>query len=359
MIKRIIVFMVLLLFPAAVFSQSADAALEKYYSNTHNSKTVIKLQYLDSLQKIFPGDYRFTYEKSIALIQNEEYKEATHILDSLVASGVRSELVYCLWINCYMNADNRAKAKEAADSAYAAFPNSARVLCEVGYVEKDRGNEYAAVLDWESGIHEDPHYSENYIPLIDYNYSLNERIWSVIYGEIYLNISHIERNIERVSAKAFDAVFSSLAKPGDSIPMYRFCAIRKSYKPGVIDSAKYPFTFASQLEMIHSYTKLCAGNKFDKSLKSLVWLFDIFDSAWQKSIYAAKWKNPVWEYHAELKKSGLLEPYIYLMYRAGSPEEFAEYAKTNRQKLQKLAKYLIANPIKLTKDFQISKVNDY
>ena len=357
--KRYFSIMILILMPFVMYAQNAESDLKKYYSATGGGSLTSKVAYLDSLQKIYPKDFRFTYEKSIAYIQNEQNKVATEILDSLVASGVRNERVYCLLINCYMEQQKVKKAKATADSAFSVFPNSARVLCECGYVEKALKNEYAAVLDWEEGIHQNPLYSENYIPLMNYNYDLNERIWTLIYGEIYLNISTIERNIEGVSAKAYDAAFSALAKCGDSVSLYRFCTIRRSYIPGVSDTTKYPFTFAAQLQMIHAYNSLCSANNFDKSLKSLAKLFDRFDDAWQKSIYAKRWKNPVFEYHRILKNEGLLEAYIYLMYRAGATEEFSAYAQKNPATMQRLAKFILSNPLKLTEEFNISKINDY
>jgi tetratricopeptide (TPR) repeat protein len=69
-------------------------------------------------------------------------------------------------------------------------------------------NEYAEVLGtengseaiklWEKGIEVDPNYSSNYYNAGMYYYAKNEKIWSVIYGEIFINLESYSSRTEHI-----------------------------------------------------------------------------------------------------------------------------------------------------------------
>src|SRR5205823_4936330 len=67
------------------------------------------------------------------------------------------------------------------------FPNSGALYKEYGdllWINKD----YTAIKQWEKGIEMDPDYSGNYYNACKYYYLSTDKIWSIIYGEIFLNI---------------------------------------------------------------------------------------------------------------------------------------------------------------------------
>jgi tetratricopeptide (TPR) repeat protein len=82
-------------------------------------------------------------------------------------------------------------------------------------------NEYAEVLgtengteaikQWEKGIEQDPSYSSNYYNASKYYYSKNEKVWCVLYGEIFVNIeSYSARTAEMkdVLTEAYKKLFA-------------------------------------------------------------------------------------------------------------------------------------------------------
>ncbi len=48
--------------------------------------------------------------------------------------------------------------------------------------------DYSAIKQWEKGIETDPGFSRNYYNATKYYYFTTDKVWSVLYGEIFLNI---------------------------------------------------------------------------------------------------------------------------------------------------------------------------
>ncbi|HLY68313.1 MAG TPA: tetratricopeptide repeat protein [Puia sp.] len=77
------------------------------------------------------------------------------------------------------------------------FPKSGVLYNEYGEVlGTENGNE--AIKLWEKGIEVDPGYSSNYYNASLYYYAKNEKIWSVIYGEIFINIESYSSRTEHI-----------------------------------------------------------------------------------------------------------------------------------------------------------------
>ena len=76
------------------------------------------------------------------------------------------------------------------------FPKSGVLYSEYGEV-LGTNNGVDAISQWEKGIESDPGYSGNYYNACKYYYAKNEKAWSLIYGEIFVNLeSYSKRSTE-------------------------------------------------------------------------------------------------------------------------------------------------------------------
>lgn len=70
------------------------------------------------------------------------------------------------------------------------FPNSGPLYSEYGellWAKKD----FSAIEQWETGIRVDPAYSGNYYNAARYYFFAKDKIWSLIYGEIFVNMESL------------------------------------------------------------------------------------------------------------------------------------------------------------------------
>ena len=98
---------------------------------------------------------------------------------------------------CFQLAGNVYKALEEVkecDKVYKKglkkFPKSGALYSEYGellFAAKD----YSAISQWEKGIQADPSYSGNYYNAALYYYYTKDKVWSLIYGEIYVNMESL------------------------------------------------------------------------------------------------------------------------------------------------------------------------
>lgn len=76
------------------------------------------------------------------------------------------------------------------------FPHSGPLYNEYGELLWGL-QDYNAIKQWEKGIEQDPSYANNYYNASKYYFVSKDKIWSLIYGEIFINIeSYTSRTIE-------------------------------------------------------------------------------------------------------------------------------------------------------------------
>ena len=106
-------------------------------------------------------------------------------------------------VQCYQIAGLFYKAMDEASACerlYKAgikrWPKSGVLYNEYGEVLSVK-QDYAAIKQWEKGIEVDPNYSSNYYNASKYYFFTNDKVWSLIYGEIFLNLeSYSKRTAE-------------------------------------------------------------------------------------------------------------------------------------------------------------------
>ena len=91
------------------------------------------------------------------------------------------------------------------------FPKSGVLYNEYGEVLGTKDGSDAIKL-WEKGIELDPNYSGNYYNACKYYYIKNEKAWSLIYGEIFVNLESYSKRtaeIEDVLAEDYKQLFAN------------------------------------------------------------------------------------------------------------------------------------------------------
>jgi tetratricopeptide (TPR) repeat protein len=77
------------------------------------------------------------------------------------------------------------------------FPNSGALHSELGELLWAKKEPEDAISTWENGIRLDPSYSGNYFHAAKFYYAIADKVWSLVYGEIFVNLeSYSNRTME-------------------------------------------------------------------------------------------------------------------------------------------------------------------
>jgi Tfp pilus assembly protein PilF len=106
--------------------------------------------------------------------------------------------------NIYKQLDQTKEADAMYKKALKKFHKSGPLYNEYGELLSLLQNT-SAISQWEKGIEMDPSYSGNYYNAAKYYYFTTDRIWSIIYAEIFINIEPLSARTTEVKSLLLDS----------------------------------------------------------------------------------------------------------------------------------------------------------
>jgi Tfp pilus assembly protein PilF len=124
-----------------------------------------------------------------------DYKKALDGAESLIDRNDADEVCFQLAGNVYKALEEVKDCEKMYKKALKKFPKSGALYSEYGELLWSSKN-YSAIDQWEKGIQVDPVYGGNYYNAALYYFFTKDKVWSLIYGEIFVNMeSRSERGM--------------------------------------------------------------------------------------------------------------------------------------------------------------------
>lgn len=310
------------------------------------------IQLLDSTAKIYPSNYIFQYERAVAFFFQKRIRTSAFILDSLLKVGFEDPKIYQTLGNCYNMYGEPEKADSLFTSAIAKFPNSSMLHSELAYIKISLGYKEDAVILWEKGIFIDPTLFDNYYPLTRIYSELDAKFWSVIYGEIFLNLSQNEDKSKDISLTTFNTYFETFGTPDSSGFHPFFTRIFSNFN----DSLDVPIEIAFQKTMRYALNAISKRHKYENTLEFLHLVRDKFVEYWQISDYNNMFKNPLFDFWIDLRNKGIFKVYNYMMFKEGNEEEFKKFINSNKKQVSEFQTNISKVKFKISKDYFLNKI---
>jgi tetratricopeptide (TPR) repeat protein len=155
--------------------------------------------------------------------------------------------------------------------------------------------DYSAIKQWEKGIETDPGFSRNYYNASKYYYFTTDKVWSIIYGEIFINIEPsgaASPEIKNILFEGYKKLFTD--------------ADLTKYSDG-----KNAFVTAF-LQTMNKQTLLASGGI---NTESLVMIRSRFILDWFND-YGSKYAFRLFDYQRQLLQDGLFEAYNHWIFTA-------------------------------------------
>lgn len=142
------------------------------------------------------GNKELQKDLLLAHYYKRDYAKALDIAESLIDGDDVDVVSYQLAGNVYKALENVKEANRMYRRALKKFPASGPLYSEYGEMLAAT-KEPGAIEQWERGIQADPSFSGNYYNAAAYYASTKDKVWALVYGEIFVNMESLT---ERASA---------------------------------------------------------------------------------------------------------------------------------------------------------------
>lgn len=211
------------------------------------------------------------------------------------------------------------------------FPLSGALFSEYGellWQKKDLN----AIFEWQKGMQADPNYPGNYYHAARYYYFTEEKVWGLIYGEIFLNLeSYTKRTaeIKNLLTEGYQKLFVSTD-------------LLKNFN----EKKHSPFEKAFLTVMNNQSAAVAGGVTTDALLKVRTGFLD----EWYKN-YATVFPFRLFDYQKQLAGSGMFVAYNEWIFSSGAtPGAYQQWVASNKEAYDQFNNFQRGRVFKLPKD---------
>jgi len=290
--KRYFFFLVACLLTVATFAQPGDDAKTLY----ENAKTFMRSGDFDNaiivLARALKQDQdNLDMQKDLVMCYylKRDYTRALEGVESLLDRKDADVVTYQLAGNVYKALEQPKECEKAYKKGLKKFPKSGPLYSEYGellWSSKD----YTAIEQWQKGIQNDPSYAGNYYNAALYYFFTKDKVWSLIYGEIFVNMESLSER---------GAAMKQLLLQGYKEKLFADADLMKGEEKNKNEFSKAFLTAMNKQSSL--------ANK-GLTLETITQIRSRFILDWYAN-NAAKFPFKLFDYQQQLLKEGLFEAY--------------------------------------------------
>ncbi|HMG67596.1 MAG TPA: tetratricopeptide repeat protein, partial [Chitinophagaceae bacterium] len=197
--KRLLFIFGLFLCLDTCFAQQADSLhrVAKQFMRSGDYPNAIIV--LSNALKKDPENLEIQKDLAFTYYLQRNYSASVESGRKLIARNDADEQCYQILGMAYKAIDEKKEADKMYKQGIKKFPGSGELYNEYGemlWVEKNA----EAIRFWERGIEVDPNYSSNYYNASRYYYYTYDKVWSLIYGEIFINLESYSKRTPEIKS---------------------------------------------------------------------------------------------------------------------------------------------------------------
>lgn len=192
--KRILSFFILLSIAFGAAAQTPQETARGFMrtGDWDNAILVLKKALQDE-----PNSLELQKDLVLSYLYKRDFGKALETVKPMLDREDADVPTYQLGGNVYKALAEVKDADKMYKKALKKFPNSGPLYSEYGELLWDR-KDYDAINLWEKGIQVDPSYAGNYYNAASFYYFTKDRVWTLIYGEIFVNMEYLTERATEV-----------------------------------------------------------------------------------------------------------------------------------------------------------------
>lgn len=306
----------------------------------HYDEAILLLKQASALDSRNPA---YKYEIAHAYYLQKKYSETVKILKRTTRSSKATADYYRLLGNAYDLLNNNSRAEKTYRRGLKRFPTSGGLYAELGGLAYKRGNNDKAIEEWEKGIERAPTFSSNYYWAAQLYCHSSEKIWGLIYGELFMMLEPNNSRNEDISTLLHETYQKCLREATPTLGS-GFSASDMAQRYLLIDPAErdtllpFPVLFDLSAEWA---MPLPLRNK---DIVTIAAIRQGFASHWFSEQNNHHYPNILFDWWKKTAEAGHNEAYTYWLLRKGAPNEFKTWLKYNPQKFSRFLEWFNQNP---------------
>lgn len=267
-----------------------------------------------------PKHYGLQKDLTMALYYKHDYSKALDMIPRLLEHEEAEVSAYQIAGNVYKALERVKDADKLYKKAIDKFPKSGPLYSEYGELLWAR-KDFDAIKQWERGIKADPAYSGNYYNAALYYYYTKDKVWTLIYGEIFVNMESLSERGTAMRGLLLSAYKEKLFSDVD---------LMKDLPKNAPEFAKaFLETMGKQAALVNR------GINADV----LTMLRTRFLLDWSRT-YAQKFPFKLFEYQQQLAREGMFEAYNQWLFGAAENlPAFDTWARNHSAEWEKFASF--------------------
>jgi len=171
------------LLPAQDVKQLTEDARNYMHKGDYNNAIIV----LNRALAIEPGNMEVSKNLGLNYYYANDFKKAVAVLNPVLSSADADDQCFQICGDAYWAMEMAKECESVYRKGIKKLPNAGVLYNELGKVLWTK-KDYSAIKQWEKGIEKDPGFGGNYYNASKYYYLTTDKVWSLVYGEIYLNI---------------------------------------------------------------------------------------------------------------------------------------------------------------------------
>ncbi len=165
-----------------------------------------------------PGDIDLLNDLAYTYFLQRDFTHALATIKPVVAGDNADVRSFQIAGTVYRAIEEIKDAEKIYTKGLKKFPESGVLYSEYGELLWHK-KDYSAIRQWEKGIETDPNYPGNYYNACRYYYFTTDKIWSLLYGEIFVNLESYTVRTAEIKNILYDG-YKKLFADADLVKAY-------------------------------------------------------------------------------------------------------------------------------------------
>lgn len=265
-----------------------------------------------------PENLSIHKDLALTYYYQRDYAKAKSTIQPLTERDDADVQVFQIAGNVYKALEEIRDCEKMYRKALKKFPDAGVLYAEYGELLWLQKN-YDCIQQWEQGIQNDPNFARNYYFAARYYYFTTDKIWAIVYGEMFINMESYSSRTAEIKSLLLEA-----------------------YKKFYIQDPKAPVS-KTKNEFTEAYARIMEQNssviQSGITTETLTMLRTRFILDWYDQ-YADRFPFRLFEHHRQLLREGMFDAYNQWIFEAaGNLASYEKWTRLNAEKYKEFSHF--------------------